>query len=324
MHSHNSSDSKDRPQFPPYFFASSISATIESMLFHPLDTVAKRLQHNPVRISIYSPQFSTQLKQAVLPNANTLRAAFVSLYQGIFVGIAYRILQRNIMFVGQPAANYILNKKSGPAIEHYFGPTLRGPLIASLAGWMTCIMEMPALFLDTVKVRMQNKHLDFMPAFKSGNLLDSMGITVTRNMIAATSLFGGAAFVRQMYGLNNPNDATLKQEWIASSFGATLATTLNNWADTIKTRVQSNNDGKSYKEIGSLIWKQEGVRGLFFRGLVPRLITVAPRTAFAMTAVNQIVKKVNAASEQGMFSRRKTLQQDKQIVSQEKIKRNGP
>jgi hypothetical protein len=294
------------------------------MLFHPLDTIAKRLQHNHQRISVFSPQFSIELRQAIFSDATSLRAAFVSLYKGIFVSIAYRILQRNIMFVGQPFVNSILNKKVGSGIEQYFGQSWRGPLTASLAGWMTCIMEMPVLFLDTVKVRMQTQHLEFIPAISSGNLFNAMGITVTRNMIAATSLFGGATFVRQLYGLSNPNEATLQQEWIASSFGATVATTLNNWADTIKTRKQSNNDAKSSMEIASMIWQKEGIRGMFFRGLVPRLATVAPRTAFAMTVVNQIVKKVNAASEQGFFSRPNKLTQDTHVVDQEKIKRNGP
>lgn len=298
---------KTCPDFLPYLFATVIAATMENLLFHWTDTISKRLQQNPMRVSVLSPYFSSELKQVILPNITNYSSAFSSLYQGLKTGIAYRILQRNVMFVGQPRIDYFLNQYAGPTIDEHVGVSYRKPITASLAGLFTCFIEMPFLMLDTVKVRMQTQGMGFKEAIMTGNLYNAAGITLVRNVIAATFLFGGSTVVRQSFGLNNPQEATLKQEFIASSVGAVLATSCNNWADMIKTRKQGNYSAIPCITIAKNIWAAEGIKGMFLRGLIPRLCTVAPRTAFTMTVVNQLVKKVNSLSEQGFFSRRQPV-----------------
>lgn len=322
MHSHTNTASKSRPAFLTYFLTSSCVAVFENILFHWTDTISKRLQNNPIRVSASSPQFTSELKQVILPNVTNVRGTFASLYHGLLTGIAYRVLQRNIMFVGQPRADDFLNQHAGPAVERYLGYSFRGPAIAAVAGFITCVLEMPFLLFDTAKVRMQTQGMSFMEAISAGHLYKATGITMTRNVIAATSLFGGATFVRQSFGVRNPQDASLKQECIAAAFGACLATCLNNWADMLKTRLQGNHESKTCRQIASTIWASEGVRGMFLRGLIPRLCTVAPRIAFTMTAVNQIVKKVDGLTGQGFFSRKKSLRQVMQGKHEENVNQN--
>lgn len=305
MYSHSNPNanpnSKTRPALIPYFIGSTIAAVAENLLFHWADTLSKRIQNNRDRLSIMSPD-KNEFKKALLPNVTSVRGVIPSLYQGLTTGIIFRIIQRNVMFAAQPYADFVLNKHAGPMVEDYFGYRYRGPIVAGIAGLMSSTLEMPFLCFDTAKVRMQTQGITFMDAMKQGNLYYAWKITMLRNVIAATALFGGAAFVRQQYGLDSPMQATLVQEGIASSCGALLATSLNNWADMLKTRLQGSNGEKTAIEIAKPIWAEEGLRGLFLRGLIPRLMTVAPRAAFSMTVVNQIVKKVNSVSEQGLFS----------------------
>lgn len=319
MHTHTHDK---RPHFAPYLLASSISAILENIIFFPLDTTAKRLQFTTKPIPFSTTIKNNELKNILFPSTTTLHGAFASLYEGLLSSITYRIAQRNVMFTGQPMVDYWLHKKAGQTIENQFGKTISGPLIATIAGLATSLIEIPFLPFNTASVRMQTQHISFKQAVASGHLYNGSIITIWRNVIAATILFGGAAFARKrLFNIDTPRDASLTQEWLASSIGATLATTANNPLDLIKTRIQANNGLQTGWDIAKTTWIKEGSTG-FMRGLIPRLLTVSPRTAFSMTITNQLVKKATELQSLGFFNKKsnKSITTDKESIQQRENK----
>jgi hypothetical protein len=314
-------DYKSRPAFFPRFIASTATAISQNFLLGQwIDALSKRLQEHPLHPSITSPNFVNDFKQIVFPNTTNFREIMASLSHGLKISTAYRIMRFNMVFGVQPIVKDALDKYARRRIEPYTGVNYCGPVLEAGAGFVTCVLMGKILFpLDTIKVRMQTQNLSFRQSIAMGNFYCAANIAKVRNGIAGGTLFGGSAFVRKYgFGLDNPQDASLQQETIAVTIAAILATIFNNSTDILKTRVQNAGGTKACGQIAKEIWQKEGAKGLFFRGLGPRLFTVAPSTVFCMVAVNQITKSVNSLSELGFFSAQKALSKTEGIQQVEK------
>lgn len=304
-----------RPNFLPFFLASVPAAILENILFLPFDTMAKCHQDSFKQIPA-AP--ATPLKYSPLPNTSIIYNTLTSLYKGFLPNTLYRVLQRSIMFTGQPIANHWLDKKAGQAIETQFGKPYRTPLIATLAGFATCFMEIPLFPLSTMTVRKQTRGIAYKDSIVQGGLWNGWSITLARNFVAAGLFFGTAAYIRQRcFNISTPKDATFSQEWIASSMSALLATTANHPLDTIKTLMQANTQHSlSGWAVASKLWAEKGLIG-FMLGYMPRIAVVAPRHAFAMTVVNQLAKEADRLSKQGLFAIKNTPPSNENLQASE-------
>lgn len=298
---HQNETATKRPPFFPYLLGSTLSAIFENGLFFPTETLSKRLQVAHMQVTLLNMHQMNRLKATLFPNSKTPIAAFASLYQGSIANIVYRIMQRTAMFTGQPMIEYNINQKIGDHIEQQFGEHARTPITNMIAGSASCFLELPFFPLSTISVRMQTQPVSITKAFYTGHLFNGLLVTTSRNLLSAMALFGSAAFARQsLFGLHDVQKASWQQEWIAASIGATIATTLNNPLDVLKTRIQASNGTLSGAAIAKTIYYNDGVAG-FMRGLVPRFFTVAPRTAVGMTVANQLAKKISLMTKHGFF-----------------------
>lgn len=311
----NNPDYRSRPTFFPRFIASTATAISQNFLLGQwIDALSKRLQEHPLHPSITSPNFVNDFKQIVFPNTTNFREMMASLSHGLKISTAYRIIRFNMVFGVQPIVKDALDKYARRRIEPYTGVNYCGSVLEAAAGFVTGVAVGKFLFpMNTIKVRMQTLNLSFRQSIAIGNFFSALKIAKVRDGVAGGTLFGGSAFVRKyMFGLDNPQEASLQQESIAVTIAAILATILNNPADMLKTRLQNAGGTKACGQIAKEILQKEGAKGLFFRGLGPRLFA-APSTVFCMVGVNQITKAVNSLSKPDFISEQKALSKNQDI-----------
>eukprot|EP00970_Alexandrium_tamarense_P018535 scaffold13347_cov188-Alexandrium_tamarense.AAC.4 len=170
---------------------SAIAGISELALFHPVDTVAKRLMVRRVVYHIFysfllsynsyshliptniftnsqstetqvvvlnSPaQTATNLNNAIFRNAAAegISSKAMSLFPGIGFGAAYKILQRVYKFGGQPVVLDALTKKYGADFDERFGHKTGRTLLSATSGSLIGIGEVVLLPLDALKVKAQ-------------------------------------------------------------------------------------------------------------------------------------------------------------------------
>jgi hypothetical protein len=99
---------------------------------------------------------------------------------------------------------------------------------------------------------------------------------VTKELIyysPSTQLFGGSAFTKEyVFGLEDYSQATIAQNFIASTAGSVSSIAISQPLDIIKTRIQNQN---FESKVGGLavirdLVRNEGVTA-FFKGLTPKV-----------------------------------------------------
>ena len=114
---------------------STVAGVSEICIFHPIDTVAKRLMNNKVKIT------NTQMLKSVALNNSGLS----KLYAGISAGFLYKVSQRTYKYGGQSYLNDSLQKNFNAS-----------KLVSqSLSGCMIGMGEVFLLPLDILKIRTQ-------------------------------------------------------------------------------------------------------------------------------------------------------------------------
>lgn len=281
---------------------SAVAGVSELALFHPVDTIAKRLMSTETQVvTLSSPaQTAANLNTAIFRNAaaESIGKKAISLFPGVGFGAAYKILQRVYKFGGQPVVLDLMTKKFGADFDEKFGHKTGRTLLSATSGSLIGIGEVILLPLDALKVKSQTspeqlKGRGVIEIFtKEGfGLYRGAGLTVMRNAPGSFALFGGNTAAKTFMGIGEDGmQATWTQDAIASCVGATASISVAQPLDVIKTRIQSRPFDSP--ESGGTIFKRliqnEGVGGLF-KGLTPKLLVVGPKLVFSFTVAQHLI-----------------------------------
>ncbi|GAA5838192.1 hypothetical protein JCM11251_004733 [Rhodosporidiobolus azoricus] len=271
---------------------SGTSGIAELIIFHPVDTVAKRLMSNKVT--------GKPITEIVFREHANAKAGqkFLSLFPGLGYAAGYKVLQRVYKFGGQPYFNDFLNKNFKSSFTNTFGEKNGKAIMAATAGSLTGIGEIVLLPLDVLKIKRQTNP----EAFRSRgfvqivrdegfSLYRGASWTAARNAPGSFALFGGSAFTKEyVFGLQDYRTATWYQNFIASIAGSVSSIAISQPLDVIKTRIQNQN---FESKVGGMtvvrdLIKNEGASA-FFKGLTPKIFVVGPKLIFSYTLAQTLI-----------------------------------
>eukprot|EP01087_Luapelamoeba_hula_P017243 TRINITY_DN5418_c0_g1_i1.p1 TRINITY_DN5418_c0_g1~~TRINITY_DN5418_c0_g1_i1.p1 ORF type:complete len:373 (-),score=80.16 TRINITY_DN5418_c0_g1_i1:141-1259(-) len=247
---------------------------IELGLFHPVDTVVKRLMTNRAPITHYRPHHQPALKAASELVAPTTLASVIfkdasekgalSRYKALFPGFgfatAYKVAQRVWRFGGQAVLKEAIDKHHNSTFERIVGRKHARTLNEAISGSFIGLTEVALLPLDVLKIKLQTdpKCLQgrglrtLWNQVKISQLYAGAGITIVRNIPGSFALFGGSALARDyLFGINDPRKATFWQHLVAASVGASISILLTSPLDVVKTRVQTRAFDLSFPTAGA-------------------------------------------------------------------------
>ncbi|CAP80163.1 hypothetical protein E8E15_003054 [Penicillium rubens] len=267
----------------------------ELMIFHPVDTTAKRLMSNQTRISS-----ATAFKEVVFKeHANaSIGRKFTSLFPGLGYAAGYKVLQRIYKYGGQPFARDYLAQNHGADFDKAFGKGTGKAIMHATAGSLIGIGEIVLLPLDVLKIKRQTNPEAFrgrglfkIVADEGMGLYRGAGWTAARNAPGSFALFGGSAFAKEkIYKLTDYNTASWAQNFVASVCGASASLVVSAPLDVIKTRIQNRNfeNPESGFKIVSKMLKNEGPTS-FFKGLTPKLLMTGPKLVFSFWLAQTLI-----------------------------------
>ncbi|KAI5480896.1 mitochondrial carrier protein, GTP/GDP transporter [Pseudohyphozyma bogoriensis] len=264
----------------------------ELMLFHPVDTVAKRLMSNK--------NSSLPISQVVFKDkaAASVGTKFLSLFPGLGYAAGYKVLQRVYKFGGQPYFNDFLNTNYKAGFTNAFGEKNGKAMMQATAGSLTGIGEIVLLPLDVLKIMRQTNP----EAFRSRGFLqivkdEGFGLyrgaswTAARNAPGSFALFGGSAFTKEyVFGLEDYRSATWFQNFVSSIAGSVSSIVISQPLDVIKTRIQNQNFESKNGGVAVIkdLMKNEGFAG-FFKGVTPKVLVVGPKLIFSFTLAQTLI-----------------------------------
>jgi len=179
---------------------SGCTGVIEMVLFHPMDTMAKRLMYNQQRVSLNGAQGNlSQVLFKEYANGSVARK-YYSLFPGFGFGLMFKVSQRVYRYAGQLIVRDYLTNKYGYFFQRHFGEKYARPMVEATAGSLIGAGEVILLPLDILKIKMQTN-----PQSLKGRgmytILRQEGITklyrgsvmtAARNAPGSFALFGGA------------------------------------------------------------------------------------------------------------------------------------
>ncbi|KAJ5216783.1 high copy suppressor of abf2 [Penicillium chermesinum] len=267
----------------------------ELLVFHPVDTTAKRLMSNQTRITSVTGFNQVVFKEYA--NASVGRK-FTSLFPGLGYAAGYKVLQRIYKYGGQPFARDYLAKHHGSSFDATFGKGNGKAIMHAFAGSLVGIGEIILLPLDVLKIKRQTNPEAFrgrglfkIIADEGMGLYRGAGWTAARNAPGSFALFGGSAFAKEyIYHLTDYNKATWGQNFVASVAGASASLIVSAPLDVIKTRIQNRNfdNPEGGFKIVSKMLKNEGPLSLF-KGLVPKLLMTGPKLVFSFWLAQTLI-----------------------------------
>jgi len=273
----------------------------ELAVFHPVDTIAKRLMSNHGKITSAS-----QLNQVIFKDkaAAPVGRKFFSLFPGLGYAAGYKVLQRVYKYGGQPFVRDYLSKNHGTVFDQTFGPKTGKAMMHSCAGSIIGVGEIVLLPLDVLKIKRQTNPEAFrgrgvlrIVRDEGFGLYRGWGWTAARNAPGSFALFGGSAFTKgYFFGLSDYNKASWFQNFIASIAGASASLLVSAPLDVVKTRIQNRNfenPESGFRIVGSMI-KNEGFTS-FFKGLVPKLLMTGPKLVFSFWLAQTLIPAFDIA-----------------------------
>ncbi|KAK7035975.1 mitochondrial carrier protein [Favolaschia claudopus] len=273
---------------------SGASGIAELLIFHPVDTIAKRLMSNKAQISFSTagPIIFREHATASLPKR------FLSLFPGLGYAAGYKVAQRVYKFGGQPWFNDLINKHYKSQFNNTFGERKGKLMMQATAGSLTGIGEVVLLPLDVLKIKRQVNPEAFRGRgvvrifLEEGTTLyRGWGWTMARNAPGSFALFGASAVTKEyVLGVSDYSKATWTQNFIASIAGAVASITIAAPLDVVKTRIQNANfDAKvpGATVVRELV-RNEAV-GAFFKGLTPKILVVGPKLVFSYTLAQSLI-----------------------------------
>lgn len=267
----------------------------ELAIFHPVDTIAKRLMSNQGKVASVA-----RLNEVIFRDTAhaTVGKKFTSLFPGLGYAAGYKILQRIYKYGGQPFARDYLALHHGDQFDRTFGKGNGKAIMHATAGSLIGIGEIVLLPLDVLKIKRQTNPEAFrgrgvfrIVADEGMGLYRGAGWTAARNAPGSFALFGGSAAAKQyLYKLDDYNSAGFMQNFVASIAGATASLVVSAPLDVIKTRIQNRNfenPESGFKIVGSMM-KNEGFTS-FFKGLTPKLLMTGPKLVFSFWLAQTLI-----------------------------------
>jgi len=289
----------------PYFIGSSVAGILEIVIFHPIDTISKRLMSNTSTIfqkGEESKNNMTRLNKVIFKDSinKGFFGKWGSLFPGVSFGAAYKVLQRTYKFGCQPILNKYLEKPWGPTFKQYFGVNGKDMLNAS-TGALIGMGEVVLLPLDVLKIKAQTnpdvlKGRGLVDIFVKENIRLYRGTswTMARNAPGSFALFGANSFVyTSVFGVKGPRDAKGYQIAVGSLAGGIASIIVSSPLDVIKTRIQNKpfEDTRSgFRVVGDLM-REEGFHA-FFKGLSPKIGLIGPKLVFSFTVAQWLMSRI--------------------------------
>lgn len=267
----------------------------ELAVFHPVDTIAKRLMSNKEKINS-----AAQFNKVIFKDKANVSAGkkFFSLFPGLGYAAGYKVSQRIYKYGGQPFARDLISRNYGDSFDRTFGPKTGKAMISSLAGSLIGIGEIVLLPLDVLKIKRQTNPEAFrgrgivrIVKDEGFGLYRGWGWTAARNAPGSFALFGGSAFTKgYLFKLDDYNKATWFQNFVASIAGASASLIVSAPLDVIKTRIQNRNfeNPESGVKIIKDMIKHEGATS-FFKGLTPKLLMTGPKLVFSFWLAQTLI-----------------------------------
>lgn len=275
---------------------SAVAGITELAIFHPVDTIAKRLMSNKAAFKM------SEMNEVIFRKAadKSIGVRFMSLFPGLGYAAGYKIAQRVYKFGGQPYFRDVIDRSSAkPYFTDAFGAKWGKMVIHATAGSLTGMGEVVLLPLDVLKIKMQTNP----EAFRGrgivklisdegiASLYKGWGWTMGRNAPGSFALFGGSAFAKEyIFKLSDYSQATWGQNFVASIAGSVASITVAAPLDVIKTRIQNANFES--KVSGATVFrdliKNEGPSALF-KGLTPKIAMTAPKLTMSFALAQTLI-----------------------------------
>ncbi|KAK4506180.1 hypothetical protein PRZ48_004145 [Zasmidium cellare] len=271
----------------------------ELIVFHPVDTIAKRLMSNQSKVASAS-----QLNEVIFRKSahDPVVRRFFSLFPGLGYAAAYKILQRVYKYGGQPFVRDYLSQHHGEAFDRAFGKGNGKAIMHATAGSLIGIGEIVLLPLDVLKIKRQTNPEAFrgrgvlkIVADEGFGLYRGWGWTAARNAPGSFALFGGSAAAKQyLFALQDYNSATWFQNFVASIAGSSASLIVSAPLDVVKTRIQNQNFEvkRSGVKVITDMARYEGFSA-FFKGLVPKLLMTGPKLTFSFWLAQTLIPAFN-------------------------------
>jgi hypothetical protein len=266
----------------------------ELLIFHPVDTVAKRLMSNQAKVSLSTLSPIIFRDTATAPITRKL----LSLFPGLGYAAGYKVSQRMYKFGGQPWFNDLIKRHYGTQFTNTFGERKGKMMMQASAGSLTGIGEVVLLPLDALKIKRQVNPDAFRGRgairifMEEGTTLyRGWGWTMARNAPGSFALFGASAVTKEyILGVTDFHKATWTQNFIASIAGAVASITIAAPLDTVKTRIQNANFERKVSGVVVVkdLLKHEGPTA-FFKGLTPKIMVVGPKLVFSYTLAQTLI-----------------------------------
>ncbi len=275
------------------------SGILEIGLFHPVDTVAKRLMNNNGKVDSIST-----MNQVVFKEAATKKPLdkVKSLWPGMGFATGYKVTQRAYKYGTQPIIKDAIEKSFGDQYRSTFGPDNAKILMNATAGSVVGLGEVALLPLDALKIKSQTNP-ESLKGRGAATILKEEGVrklyrgagwTAARNIPGSFALFGGNTAMQSWLRKGKENqDTTLVEHAAGSIAGSAASIAVTNPLDVVKVRVQAksfNESASGMKVVKDIITK-EGL-GAFLKGLPTKLAIAGPKLAFSMTVAQQIHQKI--------------------------------
>ena len=251
------------------------AGALEVLFFHPSDTVQKRLMKNPKPIYDFNKVFNENMRNAFNVAFTDPKTNRFSVYPGLAWASGYKLLQRGYKFGGQP----ILEKRLQ---ENYFGNANKF-WAAGTSGAIMGAGEVIFLPLDIFKIRNQTGSTD------SGISFRGLPVTMLRNIIGSSALFGVPVLVQNVYFKGEKLNRT--QKISTQALGAIASLILSNPLDVIKTRLQAN--ANSAGAFATAVSIAQNNPSQFFKSLAPKLLTQGLKLTFFMAVKDKIEEQFN-------------------------------
>jgi len=288
----------------PYIIGSATSGIMEILIFHPVDTVAKRLMSNTEAIFKSGSKDNMSRLSKVLFKESVNKGfvgKWLSLFPGVSFGAAYKVLQRTYKFSAQPILRDYMAGAYGKQFASIFGKGNSRDMTNACAGALVGIGEVFLLPLDVLKIKSQTnpevlKGRGLIDLIKTENfkLYRGVGWTAARNCPGSFALFGMNSLVyTRGFGVSGPKEAKGYQIFLGSMAGGTASILVSSPLDVIKVRIQNKpfDDPRSgFKVFGDLM-KQEGPHALF-KGMTPKLGLIGPKLVFAFTVAQTLIARI--------------------------------
>jgi len=257
---------------------STVAGVSEICIFHPIDTVAKRLMNNKVQIT------NAQMFRSVALN----NSGISKLYAGISAGFMYKVSQRTYKYGGQSYLNDLLQKDFNAS-----------KLVSqSLSGCMIGMGEVFLLPLDILKIRTQlfpekyaGRSLFSILRAEGSSMYNGTAVTMLRNGLGSTALFGANQLTRNFLLKGEERQATLSEIVITSTVASVSSLVVSSPFDVMKVRVQADPEGGTRaRHVFGEIMKHEGA-GAFWKGMGPKIMVVGPKLIFSFTIAQYVISR---------------------------------